>query len=50
VWAIYPTKRQVVVYEADGTVRVLGTGDVIDGGTVLPGFELGVDDLFNCLD
>ena len=50
VWAIYPNKRQVVVYEADGSVVVLGAGDTLRGGTVLPGFELGVDDLFNCLD
>jgi Uma2 family endonuclease len=47
VWVVYPEQRQVYVYESPILVRILGTDDTLDGGTVLPGFQLRVDSLFD---
>jgi Uma2 family endonuclease len=46
VWVIYPSLRTVEVYDSPAGSRVLGDGDVLDGGTALPGFRLPVADLF----
>jgi hypothetical protein len=40
VWVLYPRTREVHVFAADGSVRVLRGGDALDGGDVLPGFRL----------
>jgi len=42
---LYPRRRQVAVYR-DGIVEMLGPGDVLDGGEVLPGFRLPLAGLF----
>jgi hypothetical protein len=39
-------RRIVHVYEAQDRIRVLTEADILDGGTVLPGFELPLDRLF----
>ena len=39
VWVLNPDTRTVAVYSQDGTVTVLGDGDVLDGGDVLPGSQ-----------
>jgi hypothetical protein len=39
-------KRQVYVYQTPTRVRILATDDTLDGGPVLPGFQLRVDSLF----
>lgn len=46
VWVLHPRRRTVTVYTPDGGVRVLRTGDVLDGGDVLPSFRVPVADLF----
>jgi Uma2 family endonuclease len=46
VWVVRPRPRTVTVHPAGGEPRVLGEGDVLDGGDVLPGFRLRVADLF----
>jgi Uma2 family endonuclease len=46
VWCIYPDQMQVVVYSDDEPPRIFGIDDVLDGGDVLPGFELNLAELF----
>ncbi len=42
---VYPEKLLVEIYEPDQDVQILRETDVIDGGTVLPGFTLAVSKL-----
>ncbi|QDV32425.1 Uma2 family endonuclease [Tautonia plasticadhaerens] len=46
VWVVYPTVEEVYVYESPRSIRVLGRQDELDGGDVLPGFRLGLAELF----
>jgi Uma2 family endonuclease len=46
VWVVYPQEREVHVYAPGQRTRILGEGDVIDGGDVLPGFSLPVREIF----
>jgi Uma2 family endonuclease len=48
VWLIYPKTRSVAVYESpsDEPARLLRDDDMLDGGSVLPGFTLPIADLF----
>jgi Uma2 family endonuclease len=46
VWVIYPEPGEVYVYESPLSVRVLTRADVLDGGKVLPGFQLPLASLF----
>jgi Uma2 family endonuclease len=50
VWEINPRTRTVLVYTSPTQVTTLGVGDTLDGGTVLPGFSLPVQELFGELD
>jgi Uma2 family endonuclease len=45
VWVLYPEPQTVAVHDANGT-RILGEGDVLDGGDVLPGLRLPLADIF----
>lgn len=45
VWLIYPKRKAVHVYESTTKRRIVT--DVLDGGTVLPGFSLNLDELFS---
>ncbi len=47
VWAVYPEVRQVYVYDSLTQIRVLTADDALDGGTVLPGFQLPLNRLFD---
>ncbi len=47
VWVARSPRRTVTVYEPGTEPRILGEGEVLDGGDVLPGFRLAVADLFN---
>lgn len=47
VWVVYPEQRQVYVYESPTRIRVLTMDDTLDGGTVLPGFQLSLNALFD---
>lgn len=46
VWLVLPEKRLVEVYRADGEVDILTENDTLDGGDVLPGFTLPVQEIF----
>jgi Uma2 family endonuclease len=46
VWAVHPDKQRSEVYRSGKPPEVLGIGDALDGGDVLPGFTLTVKDLF----
>ena len=46
VWIVYPSVRQVYVYESFNKVVILREGDDLDGGELLPGFRLGLVELF----
>lgn len=49
VWLLYADSRTVSVNTATGA-RTLTENDVLDGGSVLPGFSISVRKLFACLD
>ena len=46
VWYVDPKKQQIRVYTSPQRCRVLGEHQTVDGGKVLPGFELSIHDLF----
>lgn len=46
VWVVYPAQRLVVVHEPSGTARHLSGADRLDGGDVLPGFDVEVASVF----
>ena len=46
VWVLIPAVRTVRVFPLDGPDHALRVGDTLDGGAVLPGFAVGVVDLF----
>ncbi len=50
VWEVDPDVRIVTVYTSPTQSTVLGVKDVLDGGSVLPGFTLPVQELFAELD
>ena len=49
VWVIWPAVRQVGVWRAGSSLpdAMLGMGDTLDGGEVLPGFALPIARLFS---
>ena len=46
VWVVYPRQERVYVYDSPTQVRRLSRADTLDGGTVLPGFQLSLAELF----
>jgi len=46
VWVVYPKAETVVVFESPDTSRELKRTEILDGGTVLPEFQLPLKDLF----
>jgi Uma2 family endonuclease len=46
VWIVWPSLKQVYVYESPTQVRILTGGDELDGQPMLPGFRLPVAGLF----
>jgi Uma2 family endonuclease len=46
VWLVNPATKLVTVFRPDADASVLGVGDVLDGGEVLPGFSIPVADIF----
>lgn len=46
VWVVYPRHGRVFVYNSPKSVTVLDTTDILEGGDVLPGFQLRLADLF----
>ncbi len=47
VWVIWPDDRSVSVYTATLDSKELQSDELLDGGTVLPGFSVRVADLFD---
>jgi Uma2 family endonuclease len=46
VWVIYPEQAEVYIYSTPQQVQVVGIGQELDGGDLLPGFRLPVAVLF----
>ena len=46
VWLVFPDARIIEVYTADGDLRILNDGDLLDGAYVLPGLTMRVRELF----
>lgn len=46
VWVIDPATSTVTVQAPNQEARVLGSGDLLTGGDVLPGFSVAMDDIF----
>jgi Uma2 family endonuclease len=47
VWVVYPPLGYLHVYSSPKTVQILGRLDTLDGGSVLPGFSMPLDLLFD---
>lgn len=43
---VYPDRRMIRVYRRGSEPEDLGIGEILDGGDVLPGFQLPVADIF----
>jgi Uma2 family endonuclease len=46
VWVVYPVERLVYIYQSPRKNIILGEGDDLDGGDLLPGFRLSLAELF----
>jgi Uma2 family endonuclease len=46
VWLVDPKRRTIAVHARDAAPFILGPSEVLDGGDVLPGFRLALDELF----
>ncbi len=42
IWVVHPTRSKVHVYQSPTQITVLSKNDVLDGGTVVPGFKLAI--------
>lgn len=45
VWVVYPELRRVVVHHPDATSKRIEDGESLDGGAVLPGLILPIQDI-----
>ena len=46
MWVVYPASRQVAVFRSARESLVLGAGEALEGGDLLPGFTCPVAELF----
>lgn len=46
VWVVYPDQAEVYVYSSPKQVEIIGLGQELDGGDLIPGFRLPVAALF----
>jgi Uma2 family endonuclease len=46
VWVVHPETAEVYVYDSPKSVRIFERGDVLDGGPLLPGFQLPLAGVF----
>lgn len=46
IWVIYPKLRKVVVHYPDETSKTLSDSDMLEGESVLPGFNIKVSEIF----
>ena len=49
VWVFYPDSGRVYVYQSPTRVTVSERGDTLDGGEVLPGFQLSIEQLYEAV-
>jgi Uma2 family endonuclease len=49
VWVVYPRRRVAHVFESFTSIRVVSTGQDLEGGALLPGFRLPLATLFEDL-
>jgi Uma2 family endonuclease len=50
VWVFNPRRRTVAVYSSPSEFQTLSEQDTLDGGDVLPGFELKLSELFAAVE
>jgi Uma2 family endonuclease len=46
VWVVDPERRRIVVWNADRTYQELHASDSLEGGNLLPGFQLPLAQVF----
>ena len=46
VWLVYPEQRLLEVYQPDLDLQILLEKDIVDGGDVLPNFQMAVATIF----
>jgi Uma2 family endonuclease len=46
VWVVYPVLEKIHVMDSPTSVRILARNDTLDGGTVVPGFQLRLSEFF----
>ena len=46
VWVVHPRSRSVTIYRSRDDIRVLVESESLEGEDVLPGFRLGISELF----
>lgn len=46
VWVLNPRQQTVTVYRPDQTARILRIGETLDGGDVVPGFQIPLAEVF----
>lgn len=46
VWVVNPLARTVEIYAQGQPVKIIGENDVLEGGDILPGFQLNVAEIF----
>lgn len=46
VWVVNPEERLVEAYQIGQAVQIIGEADLLEGGELLPGFQLAVKDIF----
>jgi Uma2 family endonuclease len=46
VWVIYPEQAEIYIYSSPKQVQVLGSGQQLEGGDLIPGFSFPVTGLF----
>jgi Uma2 family endonuclease len=49
IWIVYPDSGRVYVYQSPTQVTVLERADTLDGGEVLPGFQLPIERLYEAV-
>lgn len=49
VWVVYPKTQRIYVFTGVKDVAILDRGDVLDGGRVLPEFQLPIAELFDAV-
>jgi len=46
VWVVDPAEQTVTIHRQGAAAQALHASDVLDGGDVLPGFQLSVAEIF----